>query len=37
MSGNRISGGDAQHLSSFELSFDRVLASFTLLRTAGLE
>jgi len=37
MSGNKISGGDAQHLSSFELSFDRVLANFTLLRTAGLE
>src|SRR5690242_9077834 len=33
MSGNRISGGDAQHLSSFELSFDHVLANFTLLRT----
>ena len=31
MSGNRISGRDAQHLPSFELSFDRVLASFTLL------
>ena len=31
MSGNRISGRDAQHLPSFKLSFDRVLANFTLL------